>query len=79
MKEYNLLEIKSVIKDYINVGCCGLFFTSNLVGDRMTTVYDKNGVTVFLCQGYMYFEVFGLTEEDEIELLKFYNKINKDV
>lgn len=40
------------------------FSVRNLVGDPMTTVYSKNGITVDYCPNWDYLEVFGLTESE---------------
>ena len=59
------LEIaKELIDKYYDCAECGLYDSRNIVGDRMTTVYDANGLTVDVCYRYSYFEVFGLSEEE---------------
>ena len=67
--------VKRIIKDRYNDADCGLFFTRNLVGDPMTTILEEDGVTIDICYGYSYFEVFGLTEEEENELSRFYDSM----
>lgn len=64
--------VKEVIKDRYNDANCGLFFTRNCVGDSMATIWEEDGVTIDICYNYSYFEVFGLTEEEENELSRFY-------
>jgi hypothetical protein len=44
-------------------------------GDPMSTIWEEDGVTIDICYEYEYFEVFGLTEEEENELLAFYNSL----
>ena len=68
-------KVKNVIRDEFTSARCGLFFTRNLVGDRMSTIWEEDGVTIDICYDYEYFEVFGLTEEEENELLAFYNSL----
>ena len=68
-------KVKNVIRNRYIDAMCGLFFTRNLVGDRMSTIWEGDGVTIDICYGYEYFEVFGLTEEEENELLAFYNSL----
>ena len=64
--------VKEVIKDRYNDANCGLFFTRNWAGDSMATIWEEDGVTIDICYNYSYFEVFGLTEEEENELSRFY-------
>jgi hypothetical protein len=67
--------VKSVIKDRYDDAKCGLFFTRNLVGDPMETIWEEDGVTIDICYCYSYFEVFGLTGEEENELSRFYDSM----
>lgn len=71
-----LEKVKEIIKENYVFG--GLFFTRNLVGDRMVTIYDEDGITVDICYGYEYFEVFGLNEKEEEELINYYNSLEED-
>ena len=41
-----------------------MFNSRNLVGDEMTTIYDKDGITVDICYDWGYIEIFGLTDEE---------------
>lgn len=67
--------VKRVIKDRYDDADCGLFFTPNWAGDSMVTIFEEDGVTIDICYGYSYFEVFGLTEEEENELSRFYESM----
>lgn len=69
-----LEQAKKVIDEYLEEARCGLFFTRNLAGDYMQTVYEDDEITIDICRGYEYFEVFGLTEIDEKELEKYYEQ-----
>ncbi len=68
-------KVKNVIRDRYVDARCGLFFTPNWVGDPMSTIWEEDGVTVDICYYHKYFEVFGLTEEEENKLLAFYNSL----
>ena len=46
------------------------FFTRNIVGDHMVTIYEDEDVTIDFCEGWYYLEIFGLTEEEQKELLE---------
>ena len=68
-------KVKNVIKNRYIEAECGLFFTRNWAGDPMSTILEEDGVTIDICYNYQYFEVFGLTEEEENELIAFYNSL----
>lgn len=53
----------------------GIFNTRNFVGDEMKTIYAKDGLMIDICEGYFYFEVFGLTEAEFEELESFYKTL----
>ena len=40
------------------------FYTRNLVGDEMETIYEDGEVTIDFCYYYEYIEIFGLTKEE---------------
>lgn len=69
---------KDIIKGFYFLADCGLYNTRNIVGDRMTTIYEDNGLTIDICYNYSYFEVFGLSKADFKELEKFYNTLDKE-
>lgn len=70
------LEIaKRIIKENIDDARCGIFNTRNLVGDTMETLYDSDDLTIDICYFWMYFEVFGLTEEKFKILERYYNSL----
>ena len=70
-----MLKVKKAIKD--NYQPCGIFFSRNIAGDQMFTVYEDEGVTIDVCYYWEYLEVFGLNEEEEKEIEKFYEKISR--
>ena len=61
-----------VILAYVDKAECGIFFSRNIAGDPMYNIYDEDGITVDICETYEYFEVFGLTENEQRDLEKFY-------
>jgi len=69
---------KDIIKEFYFLADCGIYNTRNIVGDRMTTIYEDNGLTIDICYDYSYFEVFGLSKADFNELEKFYNTLDKE-
>lgn len=68
---------KDIIKKNFKDGDCGLFKTGNFAGDSMTTLYRDNGLHIDICYPWAYFEVFGLTEEEFIDLKAFYKQLEK--
>ena len=73
----NKLEIaKSIIKENIHDADCGIYDCRNICGDPMDTIYDKDGLTIDICYGNMYFEVFGLSIEEFKQLREYYNSIH---
>ena len=65
-----LQKAKEIIKKNFSDARCGIFDCCNTVGDRMTTLYDEDGLTIDICYGWAYFEVFGLSDSEFIELEK---------
>lgn len=70
------LEIaKKVIAKYINDAKCGIFDTRNIVGDFMENIYESEDLIIDICYGWAYFEVFGLTDSEFVELEKYYKSL----
>ena len=66
---------KEIIKEHYKEANCGLYDTRNIVGDWMTTIYEDNDLTIDICYGWAYFEVFGLSDEEFRELEIFYESL----
>lgn len=71
-----LEKAKEIIKEHFKDADCGIFDNRNWVGDWMTNIYNDNGLAIDICYRYSYFEVFGLSKEDFIELEKYYNSLS---
>lgn len=71
----NLEKAKETIRQFHDFAQCGIFNTRNSVGDEMETIYDDGQISIDICFGYMYFEVFGLTEEEFDKLEAYYEKL----
>ena len=69
-----LNKVKEIIKKNIEDAKCGIFFTRNIVGDPTWVIYldTDNGIEVDICYKYEYFEIFGLTEDEQKEIKNFY-------
>lgn len=72
-----LEEVKKIIKENYSDAECGLFFSRNILGDSMSNIYCKNGISVDICYDYEYFEVFGLDPVQELELIEFYASLGE--
>lgn len=73
--EDKLKIAKNIIKENIEYASHGIFYTRNIAGDQMTTLYNKDGLTVDICFYYEYFEVFGLSSSEFKELKEYYSKL----
>ena len=70
-----LEKAREIIAENIDDARYGIYNTRNIVGDTMTNLYKEDGLTIDICYGYEYFEVFGLTDDEFEELEKYYRRI----
>ena len=75
-----LEKAKEIIKENYEYADCGIFNTRNIAGDSMETIYeewygDDDVLTIDICYGWSYFEVFGLSEEEFDELEEYYETL----
>lgn len=68
-------KVKEVIENNIGDALYGIFDCRNIVGDLMETIYDEMGVRIELCRNWGYFEVFGLTNKEFLEVESFYEDL----
>ena len=68
-KLIDYLEKEKLVTTYNNQW----FDSRNIVGDCIEGVYRNNGITVYYCEDYGYFEVFGLSDEEFISLEKYFD------
>ena len=73
--ENKLERAKQVIEENLNDARYGIFDSRNVVGDPMDNIYDEDGLSIDICWGYGYFEVFGLSTSEFAELENFYNEL----
>lgn len=66
-------KIKKIIREYLDKAEYGIFFTHNIVGDYMETIYVDNKYRVDICYDYGYFEIFGLNKNQQEEIRDYYN------
>ena len=72
-----LEKAKTIIKENLKDGDCGLFVTLNSGSDNMFTIYKKDGLQIDICYRRSYFEVRGLSSSELYELLIYYNQLRK--
>lgn len=70
-----LEKAKEIITKNYSEGDCGIFNTRNIAGDWMTTIYADGELTIDICYGWNYFEVFGLSDEEFDELERYYSQL----
>lgn len=68
-----LEKAKRIIDQYYDRASCGIFDCKGWGGDDMFTVYENDGLVIDICFYHQYFEVFGLSEDEFLELEKYYN------
>ena len=71
-----LEKAKEIIKANYNVADCGIF--NCCAGDYTITIYDGEGLTIDVCYDYGYFEVFGLSDAEFLELEKYYDSLMEE-
>ena len=70
-------KVKQIIKEKYEDADCGIFFSRNWVGDPMENIFTGKIFSVDICYSWKYFEVFGCSEEEEEELIEFYNNLEE--
>ena len=73
--ETKLDKAKKIIKDNLEDARYGIFNSRNIVGDKMDHVYKDDELTIDICYGWEYFEVFGLSSLEFSELAHYYYKL----
>ena len=68
-------KVKEVIKNNIEDALYGILDCRNIVGDPMETIYDEVGIRIEICRNWGYFEVFGLTDKEFLEVESFYGDL----
>lgn len=71
-------KVKDTMREHIDDARYGRYFTRNVVGDSIQTVYIGKIFTVDICRYYGYFEVFGCTRREEEELIGYYSVLRKE-
>lgn len=68
-----LTKAKQIIDQYYDKAKYGIFECKGWGGEDMYTVYASDGLVIDICYRHEYFEVFGLSRDEFLELEKYYN------
>ena len=77
MSESRLEKAKNIIESRIQDARFGIFNSRNIVGDRMSTIYEDDEITIDICYRWRYFEVFGLSDDEFKSLKAYYESLLK--
>ena len=69
---------KKVIEKHYEDARCGIFNTPNIAGDETYCIYSDKEIEIFICEDWMYFEVFGLDDQSFKELKEYYDSLVGD-
>lgn len=72
-----LKKAKEIVRAYYKIADCGIFNSQNICGDEMVTIYEDEYLTIDICYGWAYFEVFGLSNAEFKELEKYYYSLKE--
>lgn len=54
---------------------CQVFFTRNIEGDEMTTLYEDDNIQIDKCFNYGYYEIFGLDYDEQTEIKEWFEEL----
>ena len=77
-REDELKEVKKLIKKHYGSADGGMFFTRNIAGDTMETIYKGMFFTLDVCWYWGYYELFGCTEDEEEEVAIYYDSLEEE-
>lgn len=77
MRNEIITKVKQVIAQGFDDAGYGIFFTQNILGDPMETVYKDGDIQIDICYAYNYFEVFGLTEDEQEVIESYYHRLER--
>ena len=71
--------VKEVIRENIEDALVGIFDCRNTTNDPTYLLFNQEGVKVFICYKYEYFEVLGLTWGEFKQVEEYYNKLIESI
>ena len=72
-----LAKVKDIIKDNFKDAPAGMFFTRNVVGDPMETIFTGVYFTLDICRSWGYFELFGANTQERQEIEEYYDELKE--
>ena len=69
MKENRLNKLEKFLKETFPERIQS-FTTNNIAGDCMKNIYNEDNISIDFCYKYNYIEIFGLTDEEYLKLVK---------
>ena len=76
-REKEFEKVKEIIKENFEDAHHGIFNTRNILGDSMTGMFRVEYFDIDICYPYSYYEIFGTTEKEWIELEEYYESLRK--
>ena len=76
-REQELEKVLDLIKEHYDEASAGMFFTRNVVGDRMTVLFKGDNFTLEICYDWGYYELFGCDEAEQDIVEVHYETLGK--
>ena len=75
-REEEIKEIMNTISVYYKVADCGIYPSHDYMDDDVSLLLEYNdGIALFICFDYAYFEVLGTTKDEFIDIEEYYYKL----
>lgn len=73
-----LSTVKELIQEHLDKATAGMYFTRNIAGDTMRTLYKGTYFTLDICSYWGYYELFGCTEKEAAEVKEYYKGLREE-
>ena len=77
-REKEISYVKKLIRKFIKHADSGIYFCRNIVNDKTETLFVGKYIRLDICYDYHYYEVFGLTEDEEERIGAYYYSLFKE-
>lgn len=74
-----LNTVKELIKEHLDDATAGMYFTRNIEGDTMHTLYKGTYFTLDICSYWGYYELFGCTNAERCSIKAYYEALVKKI
>lgn len=78
-RKEELSKVKELIKQHFDDATAGMYFTRNIAGDSMKTIFKGEYFTLDICRYWGYYELFGCTAAEEKEVKEYYKGLVKAI